>query len=74
MRTRRLSSSASLGDDRRGCKCVFVVAASCCRYDKEVFVPRPLYGFAAFQVLTGLKLMFLANPMPVLAEPKKKKQ
>uniref|UniRef100_A0A7S1AY63 Transmembrane protein 35A n=1 Tax=Noctiluca scintillans TaxID=2966 RepID=A0A7S1AY63_NOCSC len=39
--------------------------------DKEVFVPRPFYIYSAVMALTGLKLMFFANPI-IKAETGKK--
>mmetsp|Transcript_29192 Transcript_29192/g.44103 ORF Transcript_29192/g.44103 Transcript_29192/m.44103 type:complete len:145 (-) Transcript_29192:20-454(-) len=41
-------------------------------YDKEVVVPRPIYVYAVVFVLSGLHLMFNANPMPGKADEQKK--
>jgi hypothetical protein len=32
--------------------------------DKGVFILRPFYVLAGWMALTGIKLMFFANPMP----------
>merc|ERR1712194_820436 len=42
--------------------------------DNEVFVLRPPYVLAGLLALTGLKLMFFANPLVKKVEDDKKKQ